>query len=46
MAVSWLFQLCKELRGVLVQLINSDAQALAQQYEKKLGLGDSESIET
>lgn len=41
----WLFQLCKELRGVLIQLINADAQALAQQYEKKLGLGDAESIE-
>jgi MFS superfamily sulfate permease-like transporter len=44
-AAGWLFQLCKELRGVLIQLINADAQALAQQYEKKLGLGDSESIE-
>jgi hypothetical protein len=43
-AIAWLLGLCRELRGVLTQLINGDPQALAQQYEKNLGLGDSESI--
>ena len=43
-AAGWLFHFCKELRGVISQLINADPQALAQQYEKTLGHGDSESI--
>ncbi len=44
-AIACLLGLCRELRCVLTQLINGDPQALAQQYEKKLGLGDAESIE-